>query len=248
MNMSNISTRTSKDCAAYPINHRYFQRLHSERSRMVGSDSAYSGMFVAAPFLPWVGPQILSGRPGIYFVGIATRGRWTDESADFDESRKRSEEAVKSSNTQWPFWRYMNEMTGHVLGRDYWHCADRIGWSNQFKIGVFDKFSKTGNPYGDYSATQAPLCATLLRRELLAVGASAVLLLGGGGWPVINDVFRSCWDEKTFAELGFWQRRWRNALILWQNHPGYVLRRGQRHWRAHIDATASALRRHLKIN
>ncbi len=139
-----------------------FSELTHTRARMIEKNPNPKRVGIAAPFAPWIGGDISKDTPGIYFVGIATRGA-TSESVGFDECRAWSGEITRHPPGT-PFWRYISETTEAVYGRRYSQCTSRIAWSNQFKIGIYNLSGPESlNPSGFYTEMQRKICLSILQ-------------------------------------------------------------------------------------
>ncbi len=227
----------------HPVDKQTFAELKSIRDRIVSENPKPDRIGIASPFVPWIGNDILEGLPGIYFVGIVTSGS-CKEIKDYETALKFAKEcAIEISS---PFWRYIREVTKNVYDRDYSECISRIGWSNQFKIGVFDLNGETScDPKGFYSKSQIKLCESILRRELRVARACAMVFLGDG--PLIDPVLgEDNWDKTQFREQGMWKKsRPNGGPIFYQYHPGYLLRQGKHHFDENARILALALREWL---
>jgi len=200
---------------------------------------------IAAPFLPWIGDAIFKGSPGIYFIGIATRGA-TSEADDFDECKRWSAD-IASNPPPTPYWRYIIDIAKTVYKKEYSQCRSRIAWSNQFKIGIFNKppGPESRNPSGIYAHMQEELCRLILERELQLASTSVVIFLGDG--PLIYPlVGKDGWDRKRHRSLGIWVKERKNgAPIFYQYHPGWLQRQGVEHFSEHVHVVACAVREYL---
>jgi hypothetical protein len=199
----------------YPVNDRTFDDLLEMRKQMISLKPNVAA--VAWPFLPFVGSKILEGAPGIYFIGIATRGDWI-ESKDLAEGQKMSRDYARDSHSG-PFWRYIQALSERVFGLPFLDCIETIAWSNQFKIGVQD-----GNPSGDYAKVQQDLSRLILERELHLASRCAVVFLGDVDVknPVLPEYFHreSNWNTEKYRRHGVWVKQTANgAPVFYQYHP-----------------------------
>jgi uracil-DNA glycosylase len=221
------------------------RELVRTRARMVKANPEPERVGIAAPFLPWVGDAILRDEPGIYFIGIATRG-CAGEVDNFEQRQKWSAE-VASSPPLTPYWRYISEIAESVYKREYPQCKSGIAWSNQFKIGIFNKPPRPAsrNPSGIYAHMQEELCRLILERELQLASTSVVIFLGDG--PLIYRVVgKDGWDKNRHRSLGIWVKQRENgAPIIYQYHPGWLWRQGVEHFSEHVQVVARAVREYL---
>jgi hypothetical protein len=223
------------------VDEQTFSELRHARDHMIETNPNPESVGIAAPFVPWIGGEISKGTPGIYFIGIATRGA-TSESIGFDECRAWSEEITRHPPST-PFWRYIRETTEAVYGRRYPQCTSRIAWSNQFKIGIHNLSGPESlNPSGFYAEMQEKLCLSILQREIQFASTSAVIFLGDG--PLIYPlVGQGDWDKESYRNLGVWMKRDQNsALILYQYHPKRLWMQGPEHFSQHAQTVASTVR------
>src|SRR6266849_1975041 len=139
----------------YPVSNTDFNKLLQTREQMIGLDSSSSDVLIAWPFVPFIGSSILKGTPGVYFIGIATRGSWS-RSRDLAKGRKISCDHVRNANSS-TFWRYLRALSKAVFGQPFPQCIEKIAWSNQFKIGV-----RNGNPSGTYAKVQQDISRSIL--------------------------------------------------------------------------------------
>jgi hypothetical protein len=157
-----------------------FRELVRTRARMVKANPDPEQVGIAAPFIPLIGDAILRGEPGIYFIGIATRGCAGEvDNFNINKCQKWSAD-VASSPPLTPYWRYIKEIAESVYKREYPQCKSWIAWSNQFKIGIFNKPPRRAsrNPSGIYAHMQEELCRLILERELRLASTSVVIFLG----------------------------------------------------------------------
>jgi uracil-DNA glycosylase len=208
----------------HPVNKQTFAELTRLRDRMdlENPDSAHVG--IAKPFVPWIGRDILEGFPGIYFVGRATSGS-CDGIKDFQTAVEFAEECSLEIST--PFWQYIKAVTEKVYEEQYSKCVARIAWSNQMKIGVFNRTGpKNLTPTGWYEEIQLQTCESIMRRELQFASACALVFLGDGPlfYPLLG---RDGWEKEQYKEQGIWQKRRQNmAPVFCQSHPGWLRRQG----------------------
>ncbi|MGH9717380.1 MAG: hypothetical protein ACRD4R_11730 [Candidatus Acidiferrales bacterium] len=229
----------------YPIDERKYAELRETRDRMVRGNPYPNRVRIANPFLPWIGRAIRGGAPGIYFVGIATRSECASDTDDYSRCLAYSEEVVSDpEKLKSAFWRYINEITNAVFGKDHWNCTERIGWSNQFKIGVIAEASELKNPEGFYEESQTPICSSLLKTEIAFAAASPVVILGD--CPVTRTAYPVGWDEQEPRHLRIWTRVEGGRPVIFGDHPEYLRWKKPDFRRAHIEAVASKLRRYFR--
>src|SRR5580693_4586216 len=123
---------------AYPTSASLFKELVQLRKRM-RKKNADENVCIARPFVPFIGADILRKKPGLYFIGIATHGDWTS-GARLEDAIQDAKDVAKTKNTK--FWRYIWRVTELVYGGTYLANISLIAWSNQFKIGVYNKSGK----------------------------------------------------------------------------------------------------------
>jgi uracil-DNA glycosylase len=202
----------------HPIDRKTFSKLLSVRVGMQKENPNPKNVGIASPFVPWIGPEILKGVPGIYFVGIATYG--CGENRTLDGCLAFSKEIATEASPRSHFWRYLRTVAEATLGEEYLKCQSKIAWSNQYKIGIFNCANPNQplNPYGVYKRLQLPLCQSILKRELRVARRCAVVFLGDG--PLIDAVLGEDCDRKRYQNLGVWIKyRENGAPIIYQDHP-----------------------------
>jgi|GEM_PF-3614877 len=233
----------------YPIDNQTFTDLVDLRHEMVQKNPSPALVGIASPFVPWIGSDILAGTPGIYFVGIATRGECEGDSFDRECCLKLSEDIVNNPHPHSLFWRYITDVSKRVFGQEFAKCVSKIGFSNQFKIGVFDRSNENRslNPEGFYESTQVELCTSILDRELQLASSCAIVFLGDG--PVIYPIVGSGgWDTEKYRNPDIDIKYRKNgAPIIFQYHLGSwrFAKHQTENFQAHAEVVEFEIQRYL---
>jgi uracil-DNA glycosylase len=239
----------------YPIDDQMFNEVVQTRRAMEEKNPDPDRIGIAGPFLPWIGEEILDSKPGIYIIGIATFGpygagrkAWT-----LEEIRQESGEVLQDESIRRrPFWRFVNRLAEAVYRKSFFECAEKLAWSNQYKIGLFSKAGKSDvNPEKckELREMQFELCKKILQCELQFAEKCAIVFLGDGSliYPTVGG--KDAWDTERHRELGIWVlKNADNRLpVFYDYHPNYLFRRHGALVAQHVEVIAGVgLQKRLK--